>query len=54
MRDLDILYWGMVVTTFLIIAGVLTARELFEKYLEERREKKQLAGNSSDDVGSDD
>ena len=46
MRDQDILYWGMVVTTFLIIAGVLTARELFERYLEERREKQHPAGNS--------
>jgi hypothetical protein len=36
MRDQDLLYWGMVVTMFLLIAALLTARELFERYIEER------------------
>ena len=36
MRDQTLLYWGMVVTMFLLIAGMLTARELFEIYLENR------------------
>lgn len=36
MRDQDLMYWGMVVTMFLLIAALLTARELFERYLEER------------------
>ena len=54
MRDQDILYWGMVVTTFLIIAGVLTARELFERYLEERRDRQQPGGNSANVADSRD
>lgn len=31
--------WGMIVTMFLLIAAVLTARQLFENYLEERAGK---------------
>jgi hypothetical protein len=42
MRDQTLLYWGMVVTIFLLIAGMLTARELFEIYLENRAAR---AGN---------
>jgi len=54
MRDQDILYWGMVVTMFLLIAAVLTARELFERYLEERREAQQDNANAADIAGSRD
>jgi hypothetical protein len=54
MRDQDILYWGMVVTMFLLIAAVLTARELFEQYLEERKARQQTAGNAGDVAGSHD
>jgi hypothetical protein len=37
MRDQTLLYWGMVVTIFVLIAGMLTARELIEMYFEKRR-----------------
>lgn len=37
MRDQTLFYWGMVVTIFLLIAGMLTARELFDMYLERRK-----------------
>jgi hypothetical protein len=37
MRDQTLLYWGMVVTIFILIAGMLTARELIEMYFEKRR-----------------
>jgi cell division protein FtsL len=40
-RDLDLLYWGMVVTIFLLISAVLTARQIFENYLEQRQLKEQ-------------
>jgi hypothetical protein len=30
------LYWGMIVTAFLLIAAMLTARQLFENYLADR------------------
>lgn len=36
MREETLLYWGMVVTVFLLIAAMLTARELFEIYLRRR------------------
>ena len=36
MRDQTLLYWGMVVTIFLLIAGMITARELFEMYMNKR------------------
>lgn len=51
MRDQDLLYWGMVVTMFLIIAALLTARELFERYLEQRQAAAQsdaASGHSAD------
>lgn len=54
MRDQDLLYWGMVVTMFLLIAAVLTARELFEQYMEERREKRQSASHAADVAGGHD
>lgn len=54
MRDQDILYWGMVVTMFLLIAAVLTARELFERYLEEREEKQQTSKDSASMAGGRD
>lgn len=41
MRDTDLLYWGMVVTMFLLIAAILTARELFEMYMERRNPEGQ-------------
>lgn len=37
MRDQTLLYWGMVVTIFILVSAMLTARELFEIYLENRR-----------------
>jgi len=36
MSDQSLLYWGMVVTMFLLIAAMITARELFEMYLQSR------------------
>ena len=36
MHDQTLFFWGMVVTMFMIIAAVLTARELLDMYLEER------------------
>jgi len=31
--DQTLLYWGVVVTLFLFFAALLTARELFERYM---------------------
>lgn len=39
MREESLLYWGMVVTGFLLIAAMITARDLFEMYLERRSEE---------------
>ena len=36
MSDDTLFYWGMIVTTFLGLAALLTARELIEMRLEER------------------
>ena len=36
MRDQSLFYWGMVVTMFIMIAAVLTARELLDMYFEQR------------------
>ena len=36
MREETLLYWGMVVTVFLLISAMITARELFERYIEKR------------------
>ena len=36
MRDQTLFYWGMVVTIFIMIAAILTARELLDMYFEER------------------
>ena len=36
MRDQTLFYWGMVVTMFIMIAAVLTARELLDMYFEQR------------------
>lgn len=44
MSDQTFLYWGMVVTMFLLIAAMITARDLFESYMEKRE-----APNSSGD-----
>jgi hypothetical protein len=35
-RDASLMYWGMVVTGFILIAGMLTARELLDMYYERR------------------
>jgi hypothetical protein len=43
MRDETLLYWGMVVTSFLLIAAMLTARELFEMYMERREAESRKA-----------
>ncbi|MGW8369736.1 MAG: hypothetical protein ACWGPN_13805 [Gammaproteobacteria bacterium] len=37
MSDQTLMYWGMVVTMFLLIAAMITARDVFEAYLEKRR-----------------
>ncbi len=39
MSNQTFLYWGMIVTMFLVIALVLTAREIIEQHLEERHER---------------
>lgn len=36
MRDASLMYWGMVVTVFILIAGMLTARELLEMHFDRR------------------
>jgi hypothetical protein len=36
LRDQTLFYWGMVVTMFIMIAAVLTARELLDMYFEKR------------------
>ena len=38
MRDSSLMYWGMVVTGFILIAGMLTARELLEMHFDRRGE----------------
>jgi hypothetical protein len=35
-RDASLMYWGMVVTGFILIAGMLTVRELLDMYYERR------------------
>jgi len=47
--DETLMYWGMVVTMFILIAGMLTARELLDIYFERRRDSDDhsAAGNSS-------
>lgn len=37
MSDQTLLYWGIVVMLFLFFSFVLTARQLFENYMERRR-----------------
>ena len=52
MRDQSLLYWGMVVTSFLIIAAMITARELFEMYMEKRSAREdEGSGNDSSRAG---
>ena len=41
MRDQSLLYWGMVVTMFILIAGMLTAREFLDMYFEKRQGKSE-------------
>jgi len=41
MRDQTLLYWGMVVTIFILISGMLTARELIERYFEKRSQERE-------------
>lgn len=50
MRDETLFFWGMVVTMFLLIAAMLTARELFEMYLEKRG---NAGGGASDEEHSE-
>jgi protein-S-isoprenylcysteine O-methyltransferase Ste14 len=40
MADVFFLGWGMLVTAFLLIAAILTARTLLNNYLAEREEKR--------------
>lgn len=39
----NFLYWGVIVALFLFIAALITARELFENYLEQRQKRKRNA-----------
>ena len=41
MRDATLLYWGMVVTVFIFISAMLTARELIEMFFEKRHREQQ-------------
>ena len=45
MRDQSLFYWGMVVTIFLFIAAMLTARELFEMHMEKRDARRASAAS---------
>ena len=54
MRDDQLFYWGMVVTIFILISAMLTARELFERYLERRateRDPPESSGESTSETG---
>lgn len=48
MNDEQLFYWGMVVTIFILISAMLTARELFERYLERRAAHRKPAGTGRD------
>ena len=50
MADQTLLYWGMVVTMFILIAGMLTARELIEMYFEKRREELERESRQGPDT----
>ena len=50
MTDQTLLYWGMVVTIFILIAGMLTARELIEMYFEKRREELERKSRQGPDA----
>ena len=50
MTDQSLLYWGMVVTIFILIAGMLTARELIEMYFEKRREELERESRKGPDA----
>lgn len=41
-------YWGMVVTTFLVLAALLTFRELVERGLEQRLKERDDSGRQRD------
>ena len=47
MRDQTLLYWGMVVTMFLVIAALLTAPELIEMHFERRRRQADRDGHQA-------
>jgi len=47
-RDQTLLFWGMVVTMFIVIAGLLTARELIEQYFEKRKRVNARHGRNRD------
>ena len=49
MLDQTLLYWGMVVTIFILFAALLTARELFERYLERRANEKSAGRTENAD-----
>ena len=48
MRDQTLFFWGMVVTIFIMIAAILTARELFEMYLDERARNRARKSKHAD------
>lgn len=51
MSDQTLLFWGMVVTIFILIAGMITARELIAMYFErdsEEPEKEPETGSGAD------
>lgn len=53
MSDQTLLYWGMVVTMFLVIAAIITAREMVESDLKLRYGNEDNPGeeSSADDRG---
>lgn len=49
MSDDTLFYWGMVVTMFLFLAALLTARELFERYVDDDEDDSGAAPDSHED-----
>lgn len=51
MRDQSLLYWGIVVTMFILIAGMLTVREFLDMYFEKRQgESEEESTDESSDA----
>lgn len=45
MDNATLFRWGVFVTLFLCIAAILTARQLFENYLEDKAERDRGSGS---------